>query len=396
MTFIEEYIPTYRALLATYPFIKTDSAQLKKIEQIEPSQRNNLLLDLNNGYDSLGFQVGDPNLFADEVLGQVKVIYGTGIETRDAVELKDEPDYFLGVPRRTVVPIEPLNPSLVRTVPDGIWYKDLVDEALNQLEASSPGELKRQGDDTVPVQSAIGTFIANPKNNVKLNRFTKRENPEDSNGNTSDTVDHTGIVSNKDVQKLILQTLGVNLDEKLISTNIQSNLPSWVLSGGSQTGAGLTNDLFDNAGIFSIDPVEGFLVDGQGRRLGYSQATGIVEEIPNSFWVGDTEGLGLIGGLVEGPIQLELTGLGEDYFISVALETEEGPVAIEEEGFLAQGEQRTFNLYTPTTPEVEQDFNNDGNADLVWRNSSNGQNVVWYMDNTTRIGNASFSSVPQR
>lgn len=29
------------------------------------------------------------------------------------------------------------------------------------------------------------------------------------------------------------------------------------------------------------------------------------------------------------------------------------------------------------------DFNNDDNADILWRNDNTGQNAVWLMDNTT-------------
>ncbi len=32
------------------------------------------------------------------------------------------------------------------------------------------------------------------------------------------------------------------------------------------------------------------------------------------------------------------------------------------------------------------DFNSDGKPDLLWRNTANGQNAVWYMDGTTRTG----------
>ena len=31
-------------------------------------------------------------------------------------------------------------------------------------------------------------------------------------------------------------------------------------------------------------------------------------------------------------------------------------------------------------------FNSDGKPDILWRNTSTGQNYVWYMDGVTRIG----------
>ncbi|WP_052055923.1 SdrD B-like domain-containing protein [Myxosarcina sp. GI1] len=43
--------------------------------------------------------------------------------------------------------------------------------------------------------------------------------------------------------------------------------------------------------------------------------------------------------------------------------------------------------------EDNSDFDNDGNADLVWRNQATGQNAVWYMDGINRIGSKSLPSV---
>ena len=95
---------------------------------------------------------------------------------------------------------------------------------------------------------------------------------------------------------------------------------------------------------YNNDPAEGFLIDGQGRRLGYTNATGAVTEIPGSQWFGEVDGIGYIPDILEGPFNLELTGLGEDYFVSVSLETEEGQAFLESEGFLAAGEQLTLDV----------------------------------------------------
>jgi hypothetical protein len=40
------------------------------------------------------------------------------------------------------------------------------------------------------------------------------------------------------------------------------------------------------------------------------------------------------------------------------------------------------------------DFNGDGKPDILWRDSSTGQNVVWLMDGTTVVGQASLPTVP--
>src|SRR5205814_9511820 len=44
------------------------------------------------------------------------------------------------------------------------------------------------------------------------------------------------------------------------------------------------------------DPVEGFLVDANGKRLGFTQATGVVTELPGSVYFGVADGFGYILG----------------------------------------------------------------------------------------------------
>ena len=369
-TFIEQYIPTYRALLATYPFILESEENinnpnfLKAIEEINPSQRNNLLLDLNNGFDSVSGNVGDPNEFADKV-ERVEVIFGTNardtdgdIATRDSVVFRDEPDFELetvligneivqvDLPQRTEVKLEiDRNRELVPEVPQGDWYKDQQNQA-SQIQFNIPdfiGDDSRNfpGDDTVPLLSAIGTFLDDTGNIVKEDKIKLR--PFTLGANTNDAIDHTGIVSNIDVQKQILNTLGVSLDDSQISTDRLSTLSSTILEIGSRAYA------FAASWIVS-DPVELFIIDANGNRLGYSQATGAVTEIPDSIWLGDEEGIGYVPETIEGPVQLELTGLDEDYFVSIALETDNGPAGIELEGFLNAGEQIVVDV--PLIPSV--------------------------------------------
>ena len=329
--FIEQYVPTLRSLLATYPFFDAlpNNRNLQRIEEIDPSQRNNLLLDLNNGYDSLAEgTTTDPNLFVDDV-ELATIIYGENEATEDAVEQRNPPDRrSLGRgAQATIHPIE----KLFKQVPDGIWYQDLEGIAANN--PSLPNNIRGlQGDGTVPLQSSAGQFLDDTRTDFNL--ILKGFNQGEEGGNTDQSVDHGALVSNTDVQKLILDTLNVSLDEDLISTDLTGLAP---IDGGRA----LWGIIFD--------PVEGFLVDSQGRRLGYSEATGAVTEIPNTFWLGEADGIGFVQDTLDGPLRLELTGLGEDYFISAELETEEGLVGIEAEGFLADGEQLILDV-----PLVEQ------------------------------------------
>jgi hypothetical protein len=45
-----------------------------------------------------------------------------------------------------------------------------------------------------------------------------------------------------------------------------------------------------------------------------------------------------------------------------------------------------FTITMVQHPETQPDFNNDGHTDLVWRNTSNGDNIVWYLTNVSLNG----------
>ncbi|MEM8677467.1 MAG: calcium-binding protein, partial [Cyanobacteria bacterium P01_G01_bin.67] len=141
-----------------------------------------------------------------------------------------------------------------------------------------------------------------------------------------------------------------------------------------------------SASYIVSDPVGLFLIDGNGRRLGYTQATGAVTEIPDSFWLGDEEGIGYIPNTVQTPVQLELTGLGEDYFISVALETEQGQAFLESEGFLAAGEQLTLDVPVNTAPLL--DLNGDADDIDATASISDNGGTFPLLDNNLTISDS--------
>lgn len=324
--FIDKYVPGLKALQATYPFIReTESSNtLRTAEYIDPGERNDLLLDLNDGFDSEnGEGDNDPNKFADRV-EQVTVIYGTGSAANDTVVGKIGPDFEIvavdpngNVIQQPIKTILPLDEFFSVPPEEGqLWYED------------RRGEVDTQGDKTVPALSAIGTFGSNNRPNIRP--------PEDFS-----SVTHSQQPFDRDVQKFILETLGINLKEEFISTNLNNN---------SLDLFSAINNGYNFAGAIILDPVEGFLVDGQARRLGYSEATGAITEIPGSFWLGEEDGIGFFPEPVEGSFQLELTGLDEDYFVSIALETDNSPAGIELEGFLNAGEQIIVDV--PLIPSV--------------------------------------------
>ncbi|OPY64696.1 MAG: Subtilisin E precursor [Syntrophorhabdus sp. PtaU1.Bin050] len=60
---------------------------------------------------------------------------------------------------------------------------------------------------------------------------------------------------------------------------------------------------------------------------------------------------------------------------------------------------RTRTAYLPTLTDQNwkmvgtADFNNDGKLDILWRNTSDGRNTVWYMNRVTRTGAASLPTL---
>ena len=45
-------------------------------------------------------------------------------------------------------------------------------------------------------------------------------------------------------------------------------------------------------------------------------------------------------------------------------------------------------------PGARIDFNNDGKADILWRNAATGANAVWYMDGVTLTGIGDLPALP--
>jgi hypothetical protein len=274
-------VPTIKGLLATFDFIDFGNG----VTNINSDSllRNSLILDLNNGYDL--YSNVDPNGFLDSA--QVSVLYGVGNSTFDVVEERD--DFEINA-------IQSFTDWLRTSVSEGtIWYNDFPSGENN-------------GDETVPTVSAAGQF-QNDSRAIKIPCYESN---------------HTGMVTTIEMQSHILNILNVNYDQNQIVTG------SWKNWGN----------------IINIisDPVELFLIDGNGSRLGYSNSTGKVTEIANSSWFGNTEGMGYVFGSVQEPINLQLTGLGEDYYVMVSVEDNGNGGGVVLEGFLGLGEIINYQI----------------------------------------------------
>jgi hypothetical protein len=307
--FINKYVPTLRYLLATYDFIDFGNGLTNVNNDIEI--RNTIVLDLNNGFDIN--PLNDPNGFLDSA--NVTIIYGTGESTSSHVLQRTDFEFNAF---QSFTDWAPRN-----ALPGTVWYKDI--------------SISSNGDATVPTISSAGQFLID-------NRANKL--PFSSG-------DHTGLVSMVNVQSSILEILKVSFSENNIST-------------GSRA------DISNVLNVIS-DPVELFITDGSGNRLGYSNTTGTVTEIPNSIWFGNTDGRGWVFGSVQEPINLQLTGLGEDYYVMVSVEDSGNSGGVVLEGFLGLGEVINYQItldplsvdqlksLTPDNFELAQNFPNPFN-----------------------------------
>lgn len=346
--FLNQYVPTIRGLLATYDFIDFGSG-ITNVNGMA-GVRNSLLLDLNAGLDSV--LTGDPNSFADKVMAKPTIIYGTnGGHTPTSVVQRTGPagsnGQYFGLGSISLYPIANFtHPTPSRdALPGEVWYQDILAPV--------------SGDGTVPLDSSRDQFVGDSR--FTLMPFT--QGPFTQGGNTVGKVGHTDLPYNVDVQKAILQTLGVPFK---YPDDISVGEAGY---GFSAVGCAVGTSAIGEGGLgtggcasFGLDPVEGFMVDAQGRRLGYSVATGAVTEIPGSVWFGNTEGMGWVFGQVEEPVTVKLTGLGENYYVSANIISPTGGSGIVDKGTLALGASRvvaipaTSAAQPPPTPRAHSNL----------------------------------------
>lgn len=328
--FIQLYCPTLRDLLGTYPMIDTGAGLLQTVASVPGLAylNNSLLNNLNGG--------SDPNAFAD-LANKVVVVYGMGQDTITTAKQRTgpaQPGERFGDPPDFAALFSmsdgaSLNPQGHQPAAGEIWYQDI----------SVPGG----GDGTVPLESSVLEFLND-------SRFITQGFP----------VTHTETVSFEPSQRYILQQLGVPITGPIsqgLARPAKTVLASTVTS-------------------MIMDPVEGFLVDSQGRRLGYSAATGPLAEIPGSVYYGDTNGLGFIFDPVTGPLTLNLTGIGQNYFVQVDSIQANLIGGVDASGFLANGATKQFVI----APKASGIFGTSGNDTIVVKGDGTNT-LVWVNHN---------------
>jgi len=318
--FIGQYVPTVRSLLATYDFLDLGNG-LDNVNA-DPDSRNDLLLDLNAGYDYL--PAGDPISFAS--LTSTTVIYGTSVATPTTVDRHVGPD--VGGQR-----IAAFGDFTARApLPGEEWFLDHA--------------LAANGDGTVPIESSAGLFFGDAR--VLLAPFAEGVN-------TSADVTHLGLMFNPDVQALILTQLGAPFSPSDISTTLHKSLASSLWSGQDIIRLGAMTAL--------LDPVDGFVQDGAGRRLGYTAATGPLTEIPESQWIGGADGFGFSLAPPQGPFSLTVTSLGNPHHAGAGVLSTAAIGGLVDSGSLGAGESHSVAIATQVIkPGCDNGIDDDGDG----------------------------------
>lgn len=332
--FIQLYIPTGRALLATYPFIF--DAIGNPISASGTDAQNAIALDLNAGMDLPGDSGEGHFLIRNWIYGESDpvgllaaraatfVFYARTEATFAFAEQRMGPEFkttttpwgaTIQVPVESIYAMDvytnaageplPLN-SARAPLPGELWWID---------RFTRPGQPAPGGDATVPVMSSHDLFFSHPI--VHIVEQSEPGNP----------IDHSEINRLPDSQLDVMRVLGV---------------PSggFIFNGEPPLAAGTY------LAAFAWDPVEAYLEDAQGRRVGWTEATGTLAEIPGVVIFGGADGFAIIPGDI-GPLTLHIRGIDDTFAINLSTFDAEGNErSFILAGEIALGEQRTYNVET--------------------------------------------------
>jgi Ca2+-binding RTX toxin-like protein len=338
LRFISAYAPTIRSLLATYDFLDdslTGSGPYQNVNG-NPAERNFFLLDLNAGLDLA--PIGDVRSFVQDV--HTSAVFGVAEETATFIRAWKGPGVGSDSPPDLFDEIATFKDFVARDPkPGDLWFEDVFESGVNG------------GDGTVPLVSL--DYAKDDR--IQSYRFDKPLGPFQG-------VRHTEIASNTIAQKQMLNILGANLDSAQISTGLASSMigslaNSWPIFLSLVPGWSLI-----------VDPVQAVITDSNGKRLGFTEATGVLTEIPGSMYFGGTDGQGWIFGEVAGPLVLELTGAGGPYFVKLQGAQGEIEFEFEKRGMLGDGESFSIDLPLdappPSQPPLEL-TGTPGDDDLI-------------------------------
>ena len=357
-SFINLYCPTITDLLATYPFLDLNpgneadgsgvltAADPRVVNSATNEILSNEFLSTLNGTDPVAYTGLAEN---------VTDIFGTGVNTPTSV-IKFIGPQLSPAPGGETTSLYPMSAVTPQTpLPGESWYEDIWSTA---------------GDGTVPVASSVGPLA--PLTNVNLFPIQ---------GAT-----HTGIMSDPSAQNDVLMEVdgGGN-------------------GGPIDTASTISNSLGAVTTALLFDPVQGYITNAEGQRLGYTNATGPLAEIPGSLYIGGTTGIGFIFGQVSAPLTLNLIGVGQPYSAEAAVDEPDAVGGVQETGALADNATETIPI--PLGGATTTTLSKNTTAPIVF-----GQSVVFtatlavaspgagtptgsitFMDGTTAIGTGTVS-----
>jgi hypothetical protein len=405
--FIMQYVPTIDSLLATYPFIRRSPTSALMSPADDPRWApfvNYVALDLNQGQLVPAHGVG----LEAKITGRLTGIVGTYKDSPLIVEeqtgptftckhLADNDPFLLGAD------ISAFDSYAGRCANDGeSWYKTLTssDQSVPYME------FEKGGDGTVPYGSSAGLLYREKEAGGAVDVY---EFPG---------VGHLPLMYDYWTQRAMLLALGYDatqLPESAISTN-RHKMDLWaiyeayfngILDPRNPANTGMSpaertaqaaakaylyqsiSNLDFYASLF--DPVQGYAVDAQGRKLGYTTSGGVKTEIPGSYWVGDGAGSGI--GFVIAPtasltLSYSLTGVGAPYLVQSVLYRGKGVTGTESSGVLAAGQQVTASVALPPLQAHERITPTIG-----WLSPSAGITVPIYGNVQVRVNTTDTSGI---
>lgn len=303
--FIDLYLPTARALLATYDFLYDPNGNLVDVNA-DPSLRNRIAHDLNGGAD-LG-QPNDPNAFLNLLDGRFTVVAGWSESTPTTVQEHIGKSLETVVGREQTYAINP-NPASIAEIDAYLKRRALPGEKYLLPIAKEFG-----GDGTVPLASSIGQFLGDSRADIKL--FVSSEYLADNNLPTAPA-------ANVDV-RVAFEAPG-HLPLMYLTETQQDIFAALGMSAPTiSRGEAIAGSFSNIKAILSVDPVGAVAYDQQGNPLvGYDPALGGAFAAPGTAYFGGADGLGVIyeQAMPDGEtIDLQLKGLtgGSDYRVDFA------------------------------------------------------------------------------
>ena len=316
--FIHMYIPTGRALLATYPFIKADGTLLPgSLTEAPDRLSNRLALDLN--HDAQGRLISRVDLvsFFNDDTPTIQIVERyvgprifEGLSEGGPVPGDGFHEMLYGAPWERVGPISMPSEGgtadfAVRDI-YGFEFFSKWRRPSDQIGYRVPGEGEEWWLDRAPRHLGFGDGTV-PTNSAAALRGLLMSRSYAFQG-----LDHGSINADRDVQAAVLGELGFAVVSDGLEEGRYASRYGEIVEGGRRVVA------------FWRDPVGAYVTDALGRRSGWSPEQGYLSEIPGTFNYGGAEGWTIITGEAFGPLTMTIVGVDPQYAVALVAESADG------------------------------------------------------------------------